>query len=218
MSTDAWLELPAEPQAAPTPPKRKRGRPPKTVSAGKKLTKERLRAPSMQRRLYGRDRIWACDGEYVYFRPTKMIDGVKTVVANPTTYARHKDALARGHIVHVETQDDVEIYKVSPDSPFARRGLYLGEMPDHQVRRQVAVAACRREWPLYVDALEELAGRIKNRGYDPAFHANVWRDQLAYIDILISMRGGPSPAECGRELQAVRMKRGESRGRLIVQM
>jgi hypothetical protein len=170
----------------------------------------------MQRRLVGRDRIWACDGEYVYFRPYRYEGGVKVERANPTTFERHRRFLSAGHYEYVETQDDVEIYRVLPGSPFAREGVYLGEMSDSDVRRQVVLAACRRDWVTYADALEELFGRIKNRGYDAGFEARVRDDCLAYIDVLIQMRGGPTPAECGNGLAGVRQRRGEGRRMILL--
>lgn len=217
VASDDWLAI-ETPATARKPKQKRQRRASPRVEAATGILREKGRAPAMQRKLYGKDRIWACDGEYVYFRPTRMVNGVKTVVANPTTYQRHNDALAAGHLEYVETQDDVEIYRVTADSPFARRPVYLGELSDRDVRRQVAVAACKRDWTLYADALEELAGRIKNRGYDPNFGAQVWKDTLAYIDILIGMRQGPGPQECANGLQAVRRKRGVSNGRVIVQL
>lgn len=196
--------------------KKRRKRAAPAVQAVTKLPTERGRAPSMQRRLFGKDRIWACDGEFVYFRPTRMIDGVKTTVANPTTFERHRGFLAAGHYTWVETQDDVEVYRVNPESPFARKGVYLGEMSDSDVRRQVAIAACKRDWVAYTDCLEELFGRIKNRGYSGAMAEQVKNDYLAYLDQLIAMRGGPTPAECGAGLAGVRKKRGVGTGRVVL--
>ena len=206
--TEDWLSLKR--------PKRKYTKRGTSVAATTKLPQERGRAKAMQRKLFGKDRIWSCDGEYVYFRPTRMIGGVKTVVANPTTYERHKRFLAEGQYTHVETQDDVEIYKVSPDSPFARKGLYLGELSDADVRRQVVRMACQRDWVAYTDCLEELFGRLKNRGYDANFGAAVREDYLKYIEIQIAMRGGPAPEECASGLTRVRKNRGDSQGRMIL--
>jgi hypothetical protein len=145
-----------------------------------------------------------------------MVDGVKTVVANPTTYERHKRFIAEGHYTHIETQDDVEVYKVNANSPFARKGMYLGEMSDRQVRMAVCKAACKRDWIEYTDCLEELFGRLKNRGYDSNYLATVRSDYLAYIAILIGQMGGPTPQECAAGLANVRNRRGESKGRVIL--
>lgn len=217
---DEWLSLePAtKPVAAPRRKKAKRKagkRKAVKVEAAVKLPMERKRARSMVKALTGTSRMWACDGEYVYFRPTRVVDGVKTVVANPTTYSRHQNFIAQGHYKHVETQDDVEIYAVSPESPFARKGQYLGEMSDNDVLRATAIAACKRDWVLYVDCLEELAGRIKGR-FDPNFAATVYQERLAYLENLIAMRGGPSSAECSAGLANVRQRRGTGSGKLIM--
>lgn len=212
-NTPDWLDT--EPPRAVTAKRPRKQRAPR-VAAGAKLVRERGRAPSMQRRLAGKDRIWACDGEYVYFRPYAYENGVRVERANPTTTERHRRFLAAGDYVYVETQDDVEIYRVSPQSALARKGLYLGEISDAEVRRQVAVAACRRDWVTYADALEELFGRVKNRGYSGAFAKQVADEYLEYLDVLIRMRGGPSPQECAAGLAGVRARRGEGKGRVIL--
>lgn len=223
--TDDWLsidEITGGKTATNSPIRRKRRKKSRkrakgpALEAGSKLDHARDRGKPMQRRFGSRDRIWSCDGEFVYFRPFSFVGGVKTARANPTTMDRHNRALSAGHYEYVETQDDVEIYRVTAESPFARRSMYLGEMRDGDVRRQVAIAACKRDWTLYVDALEELFGRIKNRGYDPGMETRVREDMLNYIGILIQMRGGPTPAECGAGLQGVRAKRGEGRGRVVL--
>lgn len=213
-NTPDWLEI-GPPQAAAAAKRPRKPRAPR-VAAGTKLAKERGRAPSMQRRLVGKDRIWACDGEYVYFRPYAYENGVRVERANPTTMARHKRFLAAGDYEYVETQDDVEIYRVAAQSALARKGLYLGEISDAEVRRQVAIAACRRDWVTYADALEELFGRLKNRGYSEAFAKQVAGEYLEYLDVLIRMRGGPSPQECAAGLAGVRARRGEGKGRVIL--
>lgn len=211
-ATDDWLSL------DPAPTKRKRGRPRKdaTIAPGAKLTFETKRGKSMAKNPFGKDRIWACDGEYVWFRPFHYVNGEKVLRANPASYERHQRFLAEGHYTHIETQDDVQVYKVNPESPFARKGLYLGELSDADVRRQVALAACRRDWVTYTDALEELFGRIKNRGYDAGYAAKVRDDYLKYLDIMIANRGGPTPQECAAGLANVRRRRGAESGRVIL--
>lgn len=208
MTDTDWLDIET--------PKRKRGRPRKVaVEPGAKLPFENKRAHAMVKKLSGTSRMWLSDGEYVYFRPTRVVDGVKTVVANPTTLQRHNRFLSEGQYTHVETQDDVEIYRINEGSAFARKGVYLGELKDSDVRRAVALAACSRDWGLYVDCLEEMAGRIKGR-YDPGMAKQVYDDQLAYIANLISMRGGPTAGECAAGLSTVRTRRGVGTGKLIM--
>ena len=206
MTDTDWLEIPS---------KRKRTRKPKGITPGVKLPLEHKRARAMVKKLSGTDRMWCCDGEYVFFRPTRVVEGVKTVVANPTTLQRHQRYIAEGQYTHVETQDDVEIYKLSETSPFARKGVYLGELKDSDVRRQAAIAAGKRDWVLYVDCLEEMASRIKGR-YDPAQARLIYEDHLAYLANLISMRGGPTAAECAAGLANIRQRRGVGTGRVIM--
>jgi hypothetical protein len=205
---DDWLALEA--------PKRKvRKKREVKVEPGSKLPFEPKRALSMRKRMDGSGRMWACDGEYVFFRPTRVINGVKTTVANPTTLLRHQRFLNEGQYTHVETQDDLEIYRVNESSPFARKGMFLGELKEHDVRRQVVLAACKRDWTLYTDCLEELAGRIKGQ-YDSGSASLVFGERLEYIGQLIAMRGGPTAGECSAGLANVRAKRGVGSGRVIL--
>lgn len=206
-----WLDIDPAPAAK---PKRTRKRTP-AIEPGTRLPFEGKRAKSMAKSPFGKNRIWACDGEYVWFRPYRYVNGEKVLVANPTTFERHKQYLAQGHYVHVETQDDVEVYRVTDESPFKRQGLYLGEIPDNLLPRMVAKAACRRDWVEYVDILEELAGRLKGQ-LGPATGKVAYDERLQYISNLISMRGGPSPAECAAGLSMVRAKRGHGGRKVIV--
>lgn len=208
MSTD-WLSL------KPAKKKRKKRKAKVSVEAAKKLPHEHKRAKAMVKSLNGNSRMWLCDGEYVYFRPTRIVNGEKVTVANPTTLERHKRYLSEGQYTYIETQDDVEIYKVEPSSPFARKGMYLGELSDADVRRQAMLNACKRDWIAYTDCLEEMSGRLKAR-YDPGMAARVYNDYLHYIDILIGMRGGPVAAERAAGLAGVRKRRGVGAGRLIL--
>ncbi len=191
MADDSWLDLPGSPR----------------IEAGGKLPAGRARAPSMRKSPLGKSRTWASDGEYVWFRRKQ---------ANPATLARHENFLRSGDYEHVGTQDDVEVYKLRPSSPFKRREpLDLTRLDMYNVRRQAALSACRRDWGTYVDALEELAGRIKGR-YDPAFARTMFGEALTAIELSIAMRGGPGKGEIDREVVALRARRGESRDRVIL--
>jgi hypothetical protein len=187
LADDSWLELPQ-------------------VSPGKKLTGERKRAPSMAATPLGKKRIWACDGEYVYFRRKK---------SNPETLKRHEDFIRRDHYVHVETQDDVEIYKLQPAWPFKRPQRDLTALDVYNLRRETVLAACRREWATFIDGLTELSTRIKSRYHD-AFAVTVYQENLQAVFLAINMRGGPSQQEIDREVRALRQRRGDNVSRLIV--
>lgn len=210
----AWLDEPA-------PEKRrakKSARKAVKVAPGKKIDHEPLRGRVMFQAVKGRKRIWACDGQWVFFRRKSCYgttpDGRQET--NHTAIHRHEKFLAQGDYTYVETQDDVEICKVNPQSPFFRKGVYLGELADGQVRRQVELAACKRDWVLYADALEELAGRIKNYGYTESHAKLIYNEHLVYIEVMIAQRGGPTPAECAAGLAQVRQRRGVGSGRVVL--
>jgi hypothetical protein len=190
LADDSWLELPK-------------------VSPGKKLTGERKRFPSMAKKLVGKSRIWACDGEFVAFRRAK---------SNPETLKRHEAFLKTGDYKHIETQDDVEIYQLQPSSPFKRKvQVNLGNLDDYNVRRAAALAACNRDWAMFVDSLSELAGRIKHSGrYHEGFANLKYNEDLESIFLAINMRGGPSRSEIDREVQALRRRRGDTTSRVIL--
>jgi hypothetical protein len=187
LADDSWLELPQ-------------------VSPGKKLTGERKRAPSMAKAPFGKNRVWACDGTHVFFRRKK---------SNPETLKRHEDFIRRDHYVHVETQDDVEIYKLQPASPFKRPQRDLTALDVYNLRRETVLAACRREWATFIDGLTELSTRIKSRYHD-AFAVTVYQENLQAVFLAINMRGGPSQQEIDREVRALRQRRGDNVSRLIV--
>ena len=173
---------------------------------GKKLTKDQTRAPNMRKSALGKARIWASDGEYVYFRRAK---------SNPETLKRHEAFIRTGDYRHVQTQDDVEIYQLMPSSPFARPQKDLTVLDNYNVRREAALSACRRDWATFLDALSELSGRIKGQFHD-AFARTVYEDNLTAIFLAINMRGGPSQTEIDREVKALRTRRGDDRKRLLV--
>lgn len=176
------------------------------VSPGKKLPNERKRAPSMSRSLLGKKRVWASDGDFVYFRRK---------ASNPATLQRHEAFLKTGDYQYIETQDDVEVYKLQPSSPFKRPQRDLTSLDAYNVRREATLAACRRDWATFVDALTELSGRIKGQFHD-AFAKTIYEENLTAVFLAIDMRGGPGRTEIDREVQALRKRRGDSTSRLVL--
>lgn len=176
------------------------------VRAGKKLPGERKRAKAMIKLPNGSSRVWYSDGEYVFFRRKK---------ANPHSLQRHEAFIAKGEYEYVETQDDVEIYKLSDASPFRRGVIDLYGQTDSSLRRHAVVAACARDWGLMVDVLTELSGRLKSR-YHEAYAKEVYGQHLEYFFRLVAMRGGPTQVEIDQGVSSVRVRRGETRNRVIV--
>lgn len=173
-----------------------------------KLLDDTKRLPSMIKSLIGRSRCWATDGEYVAFRRK---------LANPATLQRHENFLKLGNYKHITTQDDVELYKLMEGSPFKRTPVNLMQMNDSNMARQAILAACARDWGLFIDILTELSGRIKGRwglGGD-AFALQAYQAMLGHIFNMILMRRGPSQGEIDAGVRGLREKRGEG-SRLIM--
>lgn len=184
------------------------------VETQSKIDRPAHRGNVMFQAVNGRKRIWACDGEYVFFRRKSCIDPKQPGLIH-AAITRHQRFLDKGDYTYVETQDDVEICKVNPQSSFARKGVYLGELSEGGLSRLVILAACKRDWPLYTDALDELAGKIKGK-WDGATAKTAWEEHLTYVDQQVAMRGGPTPQERGPAMARVREARGEGKGRVIM--
>lgn len=160
----------------------------------------------------GTDRVWACDGHYVAYRPRNR-EFDKEV--NPRTHERHQDFLAAGHYEHVGTFDEVQIFKLLDGSPFktVRKDYIVGRDYWADIR-QAAVIACKREWVDFHDFLEAMAKGIKhNRTAN--FAELAWQDALNQIMINIYHRQGPTPGECAAGIAIVREKRGLRRGIIL---
>jgi hypothetical protein len=180
--SDDWLELP-------------------TVESAVKLPGEKQRGKRMQHGL-GKKKVWASDGSFVWFRRK---------LANPATLERHERFLSTGEYQYLGTQDDVEIYKLMPGSPFKRvEAVDFGALKFYDARRQTIRAAVRRDWATFIDGLEHLAGGIKG-AYDPAMAKTVYNDLLSYVFVQVAMRGGPSQEEVDREVVALRKRRKDVR-------
>lgn len=157
--------------------------------------------------LKGTDRVWACDGEFVACRPNAFHEGSRT---------RHQRFLSMGHYQHVGTFDDVQVFKLLDGSPFRYdTPRDVRDMSSFELERQTAIAACKRDWALYVDILVEISTRLKS-SYELAFAKQCYEESLARIENFIVMRGGPSAAETAAGLQIVRRRRGEASGRQIL--
>lgn len=183
-----------------------------TIESAKKLTRDQERGRTMMRGFMGTDRVWGCDGEYIYFR-RKSCEGPPV---RHETLNRHEAFLARGHYKYVGTWDDVEVYELLEGSPFKRNAavdLYSIDLPN--LRRVAIRAACAHDWPTYVDALEEVASRIKSR-YHSDYAAQEYENHLAHIENMVRLRGGPGRPIRDAQVQNVMRKRGQGRGRRII--
>lgn len=181
--------------------------PARAPRASKKMTEDKRRFQSMARgAVMGKDRVWACDGEYV---------AVRLNAANPATRERHQKFLESGHYEHVETQDDVQVFRLLKGSPFKRHyQFHTGELRDNDLFLMTAKVACTRDWVAYADLLEEAAARIKGR-CDAGTAKVAWDEWLQRLFINIAQRGGPTQSEVDAGLQRIRLQRGVGKGKVI---
>lgn len=156
----------------------------------------------------GDDKAWFCDGEYIWLRRAK---------ANPATLERHERFVANGDYVHVETQDGVEVWELQESSPFkSKKTINLTEMDNYNVRRQAALAACRRDWQNFVDIMTYARERISaNFGAHHAQAELVYTETYMAVMAAIAMRNGPSPQEVNNEVMALMQRKQVHKDKII---
>lgn len=195
------------------------------------VTTERVDAPYKYLRfqvMQGSSRVWACNGRYVACRPAGF---------NPATRQRHARFLASGHYRHVGTFDDVQVFELTPESPFYRTEGDVRAGSWYELLRAAAQAAVARDWAAYVDLLEEIATRLKSTPtgatgeVDPGLAKQRFMDTLEHLEQLIFMRWSHNidmrktedygrafnamKAEIDAGVQIIRQRRGEGRSRMI---
>lgn len=198
------------------------------IEAGQKLADEKSRARQMQEGTsHMRKRMWHCDGDYVFFRrrmASTPMPGAPDGL-NPHLVQRHNKMIAAGEYKHVATQDDVEIYELTESSPLKRKGIDLGACNLSQVRWYAIYAVLGKfpgsptrrdpDYGLFCDCLEEMSSRIKAMYHD-AQAKQVYNEELAYTFHLINQAGGPSQGMIDFGVQAIRKKRGQGTGKVIL--
>lgn len=155
----------------------------------------------------GADKVWTCNGEYIWFRRG---------LSNPATLERHERFVANGDYVYLQTQDDVEVWQLRPQSQFFRpKGeVNLSQLNTYNVRRQATLAACRRDWKAFVEVMGYLRERFTGQ-----FHAAqaemVYAETYGNVMAAIAMRNGPSPGEVNREVLSLMQSRRTQQDRII---
>lgn len=180
------------------------------IEATAKIDGEKNRGRPMAKSPLGKNRTWLCDGEYVWFRRAK---------SNPETLARHEKFIRTGQYKHVGNSDDVEVWQLTEASAFKRTPVNLVQLDIPTLRRTAVLLAVKGDFGGYVDALDELASRIKGvRGgaLDMATMQKIFLGHVGHMQYLITIRGGPSAVTIGNEVKAVRAARGQSRGKLLL--
>lgn len=120
-------------------------------------------------------------------------------IANPAIIERINQRIELGHLVHVSTQDDVEVYRIvyEPSDP--------KELDVQALETACIQAACARQWEHYRQCVSEFATRFK--AYTAEFGGagqRIFSDKMAYIEYRISRRGGPSQFEIQAAMRALR--------------
>lgn len=134
----------------------------------------------------GSDRVWACNGRYVACRPSGF---------HKETERRHAQFLSSRHYKHVGTFDDVQLFELTPQSPWYRTPGDVRAGNWYEVLRAAAMAAYARDWGAYVDLLEEIAVRLKSTELrdtegrsDSSYAKQQFEDVLTHLQQLIFMR------------------------------
>ncbi len=162
----------------------------------------------------GSGRVWACDGEFVAYRP---FNHALDKHVNPAFEERISKFRASGNMKHVGTFDEVEVYQLLDGNPWkaALDEVYIAGKNLWRDIQHAAKLACAREWKDYADLLEAMAVGMK-AGRDPDFARKAWEDAVNQVMINIYQRRGPLPAEIRAGVQNVRAARGYSASNLIV--
>lgn len=209
-----WLDIePAAPQKTPSAP----AAPPaddewlsiedpnagKTTAAFQHLVNACMR---------GTDRVMACDGEYLAYRPYNREFDKET---NPRTKERMAMFLEKGHYTHLGTYDEVQIYRLEPGNPYRHTAKqYIVGQDRWADIRKAATAAIHRAWADYHDILGAMATAIKSGpGRDQVLARAMWEDTVNLIAVQIQqMRQGnpdaPTEKEVNEGFVGVRRDRG----------
>ena len=154
----------------------------------------------------GTDRVMACDGHYLAYRPYNREKDKET---NPRTKERMAQFLEKGFYKHLGTYDEVEIYELQEGSPYRHDKDYTVGQDYWKDIRQAATLACERKWSEYHDYLGGMATAIKS-GRDPLFAKTQWDEALKQVAIQIMHAKGPSEREVNEGFVGVRRARGIS--------
>lgn len=147
-------------------------------------------------------------GNYLAYRPYNPRTDKEV---NPRTKERFQRMIADGHVKHLGTYDDVQIWEFQPGSLYYHEGNkayvvgqnYWGDI------RQAAALACERKWTEYHDFIDGMARAMKGGGRDPGFAKTLWEDAINQITVAILQHpGAPSEKEINDGFIGVRRARG----------
>lgn len=157
----------------------------------------------------GTDRVMACDGQYLAYRPYNHVLDKST---NPRTKERMHMFLEAGHYKHLGTYDEVQIYELMPGNPYRhdRKQYVVGTNYWGDIRA-AAKLACERKWSDYHDFLGGMATALKGGGRDVGFARTMWEDTINQIAVAVKQIGGaaaPTEKEINEGFIEIRRARG----------
>jgi hypothetical protein len=152
----------------------------------------------------GTDRVMACDGSYMVYRPFNKAFDKET---NPRTKERFAMFCEKGFYMHIATYDEVQVYELLPGNPYLQKKQYVLGQDRWKDIRAAASAACEKNWADYHDILGGMATAIKS-GRDKIFAKAMWDETLHQVGITIAQMGGPSEREVNEGFVGVRQARG----------
>ncbi len=158
----------------------------------------------------GTDRVMACDGQYLAYRPFNREKDKET---NPRTKERMQMFLEKGYYTHIGTYDEVQIYRLEPGNPYRHEAKQYVIGQDYwKDIRKAATAAIHRAWADYHDILGAMATALKS-GRDPLFAKTIWDDTVNQVAIAIEqMRRGNPDAPTEKEVNEGFIEVRRSRG------
>lgn len=142
----------------------------------------------------GTNRVMACDGQYLAYRPFNREFDKET---NPRTKERFQMFCEKGLYNHIGTYDEVQIYELLPGNPYRHEAKqYLIGQDYWKDIRTAAKAACDRNWADYHDLLGAMATALRGGGRDQLFARTMFEDMINQVGIAVQQIGGPgAPAE-----------------------
>lgn len=141
----------------------------------------------------GTDRVMACDGQYMAYRPVNHVHGKET---NPRTRERMNMFLAEGKYTHIGTWDEVQIYRLEDGNPYKhKKEQYVIGQDFWKDIRLAAKAAYERNWADYHDIVGGMATALKGGGRDPAFARTMFGDAINHISVALKQMGPGAPSE-----------------------
>lgn len=140
----------------------------------------------------GTDRVMACDGQYLAYRPFNREKDKET---NPRTKERFQMFCDKGYYEHVGTWDEIQVYELLPGNPYRhdKKQYVIGQDYWKDIRT-AARAACDRKFSDYHDILGAMATALKGGGRDAGFAKTMFDDTINQVVSMINQMRQNDPS------------------------